>query len=142
MNEANDSGHDARDSEGRPRPSRPEVPTTKPPTRAAATRLLQVGVGVLAIAGAFALTYLYPERNGLEIDIDNSARAQEVRAHEPYDLTQRALMNRVLMQVVEHYVEPERIEPRRMLLGGLNAIQGEVAPVLVDYEDGAPSLTL
>jgi carboxyl-terminal processing protease len=142
MNEANDSGHDAHDREGRQRPSRPEPPPTKLPTRAGATRLLQVGVGVLAIAGAFALTYLYPERNGLEIDIDNSARAQEVRAHEPYDLTQRALMNRVLMQVVEHYVEPERIEPRRMLLGGLNAIQGEVAPVLVDYEDGAPSLTL
>ena len=141
MNDANDSGHDAQPSEGRSRPS-PEGAPSALRTRPAAVRLLQAGIGVLAIAGAFALTYLYPDRNGLDIDIDNSARAQEVRAHEPYDLTQRALMNRVMMQIVEHYVEPERIEPRRMLLGGLNAIQGQVAPVLVDYEDGAPSLTL
>jgi len=136
MSQANHSGQDAHGAG-------PEEPT--PPRRepgSLGVRVAQVAASLLAIVGAFALTYLWPERNGLDIDIDNSARAQEVRAHAPYDLSQRALMNRVLMQVVEHYVEPERIEPRRMLLGGLNAIQGQVAPVLVDYEDGAATLTL
>ena len=81
MNDANDSGHDAQPSEGRSRPS-PEGAPSALRTRPAAVWLLQAGIGVLAIAGAFALTYLYPDRNGLDIDIDNSARAQEVRAHE------------------------------------------------------------
>lgn len=105
-------------------------------------RAVQFGAAILAVACAFGLTYLWPERSGLDIDIDTSARAQEVRTHAPYDLTRRVLLNRVLMQVVEHYVEPDRIDPRRMLLGGLNAIQGQVAPVLVNYEDGADTLTL
>lgn len=137
MRELNDPEHDA---EGGPTKDRSEAtPRRAKPGRA---RLVQAIVALLAIASAFALTYLYPDRNGLDLDIDSSARAQEVRAREPYDLTQRTLMNRVLMNVVEHYVEPDRIQPRRMLLGGLNAIQGQVAPVLVDYEDNAAELTL
>jgi carboxyl-terminal processing protease len=132
MDERKDAGNDR------------DATTSSPAPRGGGwgARVLQAALGMLAIAAAFGITYFWPERNGLDLDIDNSARAQEVRAHEPYDLTQRALMNRVLMQVVEHYVEPERIEPRRMLLGGLNAVQGQIAPVLVHYEDGAPSLTL
>ena len=100
----------------------------------------QVALGAAAVAVAYAITYGWPERNGMDLDIDSSARAQEVHAHEPYDLTQLSLLNRVLLQVVEHYVEPDRIEPRRMLLGGLNAVQQEVPAILIDYESGASSL--
>ncbi len=120
-----------------------EAPRRASPARGSGrVRWAQALIALVAVVGAFALTYLYPQRNGLDLDIDNSARAQEVRAREPYDLTRLTLMNRVLMNMVEHYVEPERIQPQRMLLGGLNAIQGQVAPVLVDYEDNAPRLTL
>ncbi|GAB4217154.1 MAG: hypothetical protein OHK0013_44380 [Sandaracinaceae bacterium] len=132
--------HDPNDSEARTAGVRGEAGRQTPGPWG--TRAVQSVLALIAIGSAFGITYLWPERNGLDLDIDNSARAQEVRAHEPYDLTQRALMNRVLMQVVEHYVEPERIQPRRMLLGGLNAVQGQVAPVLVDYQDGASTLTL
>ena len=100
----------------------------------------QIGMGLAAVAVAYAITYGWPERNGMDLDIDSSARAQAVDAHEPYDLTQLALLNRVLLQVVDHYVEPERIDPRRMLLGGLNAVQQEAAPILIDYENGASTL--
>jgi carboxyl-terminal processing protease len=117
--------------------------TPRAPRRSAArARFAQAGLGLGAILVAFGLTYFWPQRNGLDLDIDSSARAQEARSTEPYDLTQLQLMNRVLLQVVDHYVEPERIEPRRMLLGGLNAVQQEVAPVLVDYEDGASTLRI
>jgi carboxyl-terminal processing protease len=132
--------HEPNDSDALPRGASPDSGRNE--RSPWVTRAIQLVLAVIAIVSAFGITYLWPERNGLDLDIDNSARAQEVRAHQPYDLTQRALMNRVLMQVVEHYVEPERIEPRRMLLGGLNAVQGQVAPVLVDYQDGASTLTL
>ncbi len=93
-----------------------------------------------AVLTAFGLTQFW--ENALDFNIDASARAQEVREEEAYDLTELRVMNRVILHVKNHYVEPERIQPRRMLLAGLNAVQREVAPVLVDYEDGQPELTL
>ncbi len=94
-----------------------------------------------AVLVAFGLTQLW-EQNGLDLNIDASARAQEIRQAEAYDLTELRVMNRVILHVKNHYVEPERIQPRRMLLAGLNAVQREVAPVLVDYEDGQSHLTV
>jgi carboxyl-terminal processing protease len=94
-----------------------------------------------AVLLAFGLTQLW-EQNGLDFNIDASARAQEVRNREAYDLTELRVMNRVILHVKNHYVEPQRIQPRRMLLAGLNAVQREIAPVLVDYEDGQSHLTL
>src|SRR5690606_39933426 len=85
-----------------------------------------------AVLVAFGLTRL-SEQNGLDFNIDASARAQEVRGEEAYDLTELRVMNRVILHVKNHYVEPQRIEPKRMLLAGLNAVQRQVAPVLVDY---------
>lgn len=130
--------------ESRAAASVPEAPLPRVASRASRTtsRIGQAALGLGAVIIAFGLTYFWPQRNGLDLDIDSSARAQEARSTAPYDLTQLALMNRVLLQVVDHYVEPERIEPRRMLLGGLNAIQQQVAPILIDYEDGAPTLRI
>ncbi|MEZ4253456.1 MAG: hypothetical protein R3B99_35045 [Polyangiales bacterium] len=48
-----------------------------------------------------------------------------------------AVLNRAILEVTEHYVEPERIDHQRMLLAGLNAIQRSVAPVMVAYQEGA-----
>lgn len=94
-----------------------------------------------AVLLAFGLTQFW-EQNGLDFNIDASARAQEVRGEQAYDLTELRVMNRVILHVKNHYVEPQRIQPRRMLLAGLNAVQRDVAPVLVDYEDGQSHLTL
>ncbi len=94
-----------------------------------------------AVLLAFGLTQFW-EQNGLDFNIDASARAQEVRGEEAYDLTELRVMNRVILHVKNHYVEPERIAPRRMLLAGLNAVQRDVAPVLVDYEEGQSHLVL
>lgn len=98
-------------------------------------------LALAAVLVAFGLTR-FSERNGLDFNIDASARAQEVRSEEAYDLTELRVMNRVILHVKNHYVEPERIDPKRMLLAGLNAVQRQVAPVLVDYEEGLSHLTL
>jgi carboxyl-terminal processing protease len=106
----------------------------KPPWKA---RVAYLTLAFLTVGIAVGLTYVWPQRNGLDLDIDSSARAQAVRRRQPYDLTQLAVMNRVILQVKDHYVDPQRVHPQRMLLGGLNAVQQTVAPVLVHYESGA-----
>ncbi|MFK7992224.1 MAG: MXAN_5808 family serine peptidase, partial [Sandaracinaceae bacterium] len=99
-------------------------------------------VALSAVGLAFALTFFWPQRNGLDFNIDGSARAQEVREQEGYDLAELRVMNRVILHVRNHYVEPERINPQHMLLAGLNAVQRTVAPVMIEYEEGESHLTL
>jgi len=97
-------------------------------------------VALAAVLAAFTITFVWPERNGLDIDIDGSPRAQAARNREPYDLTQLAVLNRAILEVKDHYVEPDRVHPKQMLLSGLDAIQRSVAPVLIHYEQDAASL--
>ena len=104
------------------------------------TRFWKPALSVFTILAALFITFVYPRDNGLGMDIDGSPRAQAARAHDPYDLTQLQVLNRAILEVKDHYVEPDRVDPQRMLLGGLNAIQRRVAPVLVHYEEGASTL--
>lgn len=103
-------------------------------------RLWKPILGLLAVLAAFTLTFGWPRQNGLEIDIDTSPRAQAARLKDPYDLTKLQVLNRTVLEVKDHYVEPGRLEYQRMLLAGLNAIQRSVPPVLVDYEEGHSTL--
>ncbi|MEM1416345.1 MAG: MXAN_5808 family serine peptidase [Myxococcota bacterium] len=104
-------------------------------------RLWKPAVAFGAVVAAFTLTVAL-DRNGLEVDIDGSRRAQAARNQDPYDLTQLQVLNRTVLEVKDHYVEPERIDWQRMFLAGLNAIQRSIAPVIVRYEDGEPELTV
>ncbi len=58
----------------------------------------------------------------------------------PYDLTQLAAVNKTLDTIRKKYVDPKRIDPRGMLLGALNFVQGEVAQVIVLHEQGSPTV--
>ena len=96
-----------------------------------------------AVAAAFFITFAFDDPNGLDFDIDGSSTARAARGQDPYDLTQLQVLNRAILEVNDHYVEPERIDHRRMLLAGLNAIQRSVAPVIVRFdptEEGASEL--
>ncbi len=104
-------------------------------------KLVVPALALAAIAGAFGVSFLLP-KNGLDYNIDGSARAQAARQRDPYDLTQLAVLNRAILEVKDHYVEPDRVNWQRMLLSGLNNIQRSVAPVLVHYEEGQPNLTV
>ena len=103
-------------------------------------RLWKPLLAFMAIGAAFILTLAWNKSNGLDSDIDPAARAQA--APEPYDLTQLRVLSRAVLEVNENYVEPERINHKRMLLAGLNAIQRSVAPVIVHYEDGADEFSV
>ncbi len=106
------------------------------------SRLWMPLAAFVAVAMALGITFVWPRRNGLDFDIDGSPRAQAAHTTAPYDLTELRVLNAVIVHVKDHYVEPERVNPKRMLLAGLNAIQRSVAPVMIDYTEGAPTLTV
>jgi len=93
-------------------------------------------LALVAVLIAFGVTFVWPQDNALDFDIDGSPRAQAAKQQESYDLRRLRVLSRVILKVKDAYVEPERIDTRRMLLSGLNAIQRAVAPVLVHYKEG------
>jgi len=97
-------------------------------------------LGLVVVLAAFTVSFGWPVENGLQIDIDTSPRALAARQKTPWDLTKLQIMNRVIHEVNTDYVDPTRIDYQRMMLAGLDAIQQDVAPVLVHYEDGAERL--
>jgi carboxyl-terminal processing protease len=103
-------------------------------------RLWKPLLGLVVVVAAFTISFGWPVENGLRIDIDTSPRAMAARQETPWDLTKLQVMNRVIHEVNSDYVDPTRIDHQRMMLAGLDAIQQDIAPVLVHYEDGAETL--
>lgn len=97
-------------------------------------------LALAAVLVAFGVTFVWPRDNALDFNIDGSPRAQAAKEQESYDLRRLRVLSRVVLKVKESYVEPNRVDSRRMLLGGLNAIQRAVAPVLVHYHEGDPKV--
>jgi carboxyl-terminal processing protease len=103
-------------------------------------RLWKPLLGLVVVLAAFTISFGWPIQNGLQIDIDTSPRALAARQKTPWDLTKLQVMNRVIHQVNDDYVDPRRIDHQRMMLAGLDAIQKDVPPVLVHYREGAETL--
>ena len=103
-------------------------------------RLWKPLLGLAVVLAAFTISFGWPIQNGLQIDIDTSPRAQAARSKTPWDLTKLQVMNRVIHQVNDDYVDPRRIDHQRMMLAGLDAIQKDVPPVLVYYREGEETL--
>ncbi len=103
-------------------------------------RLWKPFLGLVVVLAAFTISFGWPIQNGLRIDIDASPRALAARRKTPWDLTKLQVMNRVIHQVNDDYVDPSRIDHQRMMLAGLDAIQKDVPPVLVHYREGAETL--
>ncbi|QQR89000.1 MAG: PDZ domain-containing protein [Myxococcales bacterium] len=98
---------------------------------------------VIAVIGlACGVTFVWPKRNGLGIAIDTSPRAQAAQKRLPYDLSRLQVLNRVIHHVNKHYVAPERVSHKDMLLAGLNAIQRSVPPVLIRHEKSSKTFTV
>lgn len=96
-------------------------------------------LGLFAVTVFFALHY---DANaslwrGMEAAHAVAAPGQQ-RA--PYDLTQLSAVTATLETIRKKYVEPERVNPKAMFLGALDAVQREVAQVIVTHEDKAPTV--
>lgn len=57
-----------------------------------------------------------------------------------YDLRQLKVVNEVLKNVRDKYVDPKRVKPKDMLLSALNYVQRDVAQVIVLHEENAATV--
>lgn len=101
-------------------------------------RLIQL-VACAAVLSAASFLSFGREPNGLDVNIDGSSKAQAAKQRENYDLIRLSALQRAVFEVKSRYVEPDRIDYQRMLLAGLSALQRSVAPLIVRYDEGAPT---
>src|SRR4051812_12962361 len=57
-----------------------------------------------------------------------------------YDLRQLKVVNEVLKNIRDRYVDPKRVKPKDMLLSALNFVQRDVAQVIVLHEENSPTV--
>jgi carboxyl-terminal processing protease len=73
----------------------------------------------------------------------NDLGSRPRRTRDPnYDLARMVALRFALLEINNSYVDPTRVHPRQMLLKGLEAIQRNVAQVLVRHEEGSNSVTV
>ena len=57
-----------------------------------------------------------------------------------YDLRQLKVVNEVLKNVRDKYVDPKRVKPKDMLLSSLNFVQRDVAQIIVIHDEPSPTV--
>ncbi|MEW5855373.1 MAG: MXAN_5808 family serine peptidase [Myxococcota bacterium] len=59
-----------------------------------------------------------------------------------YKLSSLRVLNRAVLHIKEQYVDPKRVVPKDMLLAGLEAVEKQVAEVVVDDSAGPDTVTI
>lgn len=102
-----------------------------------------VALLVLALLWGFAASDQAPASMAL------AARAAEVpatpaesREKADRDLSALRVFNRVVLLIKDNYVDPKRIEPRKMLVSALDGVERQVAEILVDGDEKSPKLKI
>jgi carboxyl-terminal processing protease len=71
-----------------------------------------------------------------EVDSTREAR----RDKSDHDLSALRIFNRVVLLIKDNYVDPKRIEPRKMLITALDNVERQVAEVMVDGDERSPKI--
>ncbi|MFN3198191.1 MAG: MXAN_5808 family serine peptidase [Bradymonadia bacterium] len=107
------------------------------------SQMSKSAAALIALVSAFYLSIsAHYGDQGWQVQLaPHAAHAAGGEADEQYDLTRLDVLNRAVIRIKENYVDPERIDERKMIGAAMQAIQRDVAELLVDVEkddDGAP----
>lgn len=93
-------------------------------------------VSLICLALAFVLSVQLGDR-GLQFDLRASDGAAGSEEQPPYKLSDRRILNTALLRINENYVEPDRIDPSRMLIAALEEVQNSVAEVVIEFKQAS-----
>ncbi len=57
-----------------------------------------------------------------------------------HDLSALKIFNRVVILIKDNYVDPKRVEPRKMLINALDQVEMRVAEIMVEGDDKSPTI--
>ncbi len=106
------------------------------------TATIRYTVALVALMLGLAVSIRHSERGFLFEPNTSDALASEPVPDGQYDLQALTILNRVLLQLKDNYVEPDRIDPGRMLVHTLDRVQNTVPEVVALFNadmDASPT---
>jgi len=97
-------------------------------------------IAALAFLWAFAASDSHPA--SLTRAAHAATKRQAEGEKQEHDLSALRVFNRVVLLIKDNYVDPNRIEPRKMLVAALDGVERQAAEVMVDGDEKSPSLTV
>jgi len=98
------------------------------------TAYIRYTVGIVALLLGFAISIQRSDRGLLFNSQVPDALASSPATPDDYDLHALPILNRVLLQMGDNYVEPDRIDPARMLVHALDRVQNSVPEVVALFD--------
>jgi carboxyl-terminal processing protease len=110
----------------------------------------RLNVALVVIAGALALVLTVVRQSpesisplGLDIGLGDRVRAAPGAApSERHDLSSLKIFNMTLVRIKERYVDPSRIDPKKMLYSALDQVQFNIPEVLVEADQTRNKVTV
>ena len=99
----------------------------------------------VAAAAALVLTVVKPSHEGVigfDFQLRQVLAAPGTPATAKHDLTQLKVFNLTLLRIRESYVDPSRIDPKKMLFEALDSVQLNIPEVLVEANPSRDSITV
>ncbi len=101
------------------------------------TAYIRYTVALVALMLGFAFSIRFGERGFLFESTANDALATPTADDGEYDLQALAVLNQVVIQLKDNYVDPARIDPERMLFAALDSVQNSVPEVVTHFDTPA-----
>lgn len=99
------------------------------------TAYVRYAIALVALMLGFALTIRLGGDRGVLFESPGAgALASPATTPDGYDLQALSILNRVLLQLADNYVEPERIDPHKMLVYALDRVQNSVPEVVTLFD--------
>lgn len=107
----------------------------------------RLNLALVGVAGALALvlTVIRQSPEGVvSLDLDmQEVRAAPGQAQAPrHDLSALAIFNKTLLRIKDRYVDPSRVDPKKMLYAALDSVQYNVPEVLVEPDAARNQITV
>jgi carboxyl-terminal processing protease len=110
----------------------------------------RLNLALVVVAGALALVLTVVRQSpesisplGLDIGLGDRVRAAPGAApSERHDLSSLKIFNMTLVRIKERYVDPSRIDPKKMLYAALDQVQFNIPEVLVEADQSRNKVTV
>ena len=107
----------------------------------------RLNLALVGVAGALALvlTVIRQSPEGVvSLDLDmQEVRAAPGQAQRPrHDLSALAIFNKTLLRIKDRYVDPGRVDPKKMLYAALDSVQFNVPEVLIEPDAARNQITV
>ena len=107
----------------------------------------RLNLALVGVAGTLALVLTVIRQSpagvvSLDLDVQEVRAAPGVTQQPRHDLSALAIFNKTLLRIKDRYVDPARVDPKKMLYAALDSVQFNVPEVLIEPDAARNQITV